>query len=200
MSDGSHLVALKGDVDVARVLRAVPTEHKIKGVFLAANALIVASDWARIEPSLRAPPRGGKYLTFSDYPLYDHVLLSDYAARHKYRGLPTCEAHRLLSRATIDTFSKTTLGRIALTLVSGPGSLLMKYEEVFNRMVVGAHVAVKPLAGQAVELSYTSYYSTREAIFGVVEGAIMACDFQPSVEVESRGTGAYVATASWRAR
>src|ERR1700685_2333687 len=103
MSHGSNLAPLKGDVDIARLLRAIPVGHKIKGAFLAANAMIVASDWARVEPTLRAPPRNGRYLTFSDYPLYDHVLLADYAARAKYPGLPTCEGHRLLSRATIDT-------------------------------------------------------------------------------------------------
>ena len=108
--EGSNLAPLRGDVDIQRLLRMCPPAHTIKGAFIAPNALAIASDWPGVEPTLRAPPRGGKYLTFSDYPFSDHLLLSDLAARAKYPGIPTCEAHRLLTRSTMDIFSNTTLG------------------------------------------------------------------------------------------
>ncbi len=196
-ADAASLAPLRGDVDIERLLRAVPPSHTIKGAFLAPNAAIVGMDWPRIESTLRSPPRGGKYLTFSNYALFDHVLLSDLAARRKYPRMPTREAHRILSRDTMEVFSKTTLGRVALTLVSGPKSLLFKYEDIFNSMVAGPRLAVRELDDMTVELAYTDYYSTTEAIFGVIEGAILACKLVPTVTVEKKGEGRFVATASW---
>ena len=194
------LPPLRGDVDVARMLRTIPPAHAIKGAFIGANAQTLAAEWVRISPQLRAPPRDGKYLAFSDYPLSDHVILSDFAARRTYPGIPTCESHRLLSRATIDTFAKTTLGRVTLSLIAGPASMLTKYEEIFNRMVTGPRVRVVVTGATIVSLTYRDCYSLKEAIFGVVEGAILALDLEPLVEVIGQGDGCFVAKASWRPR
>ena len=175
----------------------MPTGHTIKGAFVASNAAIVASDWAKIENLLDAPPRNAKYLAFSDYPLTDFLRVSDAAARKKYPRVATREAHRLLARNTFEVFAQTTLGKVTLTLVSGPASLLSKYEEIFNRMVTGPRVAVKAVDARAVEIEYVGYYSTREAIFGVLEGAVIACHFEPTVTVEALEAGRFRAHVSW---
>jgi uncharacterized protein (TIGR02265 family) len=192
------LPPLLGDVDVTRLLRTVPPAHAIKGAFIGANADAVRAAWDRISLQLRAPPRAGKYLAFTDYPLSDHVLLADFAARRLYPGVPTCESHRLLSRATIDTFAKTTLGRVTLSLIAGPQSMLTKYQDIFNRMVTGPRVVVEVTGATSVTLTYRDYYSLKEAIVGVVEGAILACDLEPLVQLLGQGDGCFVANASWR--
>jgi uncharacterized protein (TIGR02265 family) len=195
--DGTTLAPFSGDVDLEKLLRLAPSTHTIKGAFVATNAAIVAKEWPQIEASLRAPPRAGQYLPFSDYPLADFLRVTDAAARRRYPGMPTCESHRLLSRATFETFSQTTLGRVTLALVSGPGSLLMKYEEIFNRMLHGPRVTVRSTGERSVEVSYVGYFGTREAIFGVLEGSVIACQFEPTVVVETKGDGRYLARVSW---
>ena len=195
--DGSALIPFRGDVDLERLVLAVPEGHTIKGTFVASNAAIIAGDWERVAPSLTAPPRGGKYLVFSDYPLTDFLRVSDAAARKKFPGVATRESHRLLARSTFEVFAGTTLGKVTLSLVSGPASLLQKYGEMFNRMLNGPRLAFTRVDDTTAILEYTAYYSTREAIFGVIEGAVMACHFDPTVKVENKGDGRYVATVTW---
>jgi uncharacterized protein (TIGR02265 family) len=195
--DGMSLLPFRGDVDIARLIAVVPGGYTIKGAFVASNAAIVADEWPSIEKALEHPPRNGKYVAFSNYPLTDFLRVTDAAARKRYPGMATRESHRLLARSTFEVFSQTALGRVTLTLVSGPASLLSKYEEIFNRMVTGPRVAVKVVDRHNVELDYTGYYSTREAIFGVLEGAVIACHQDPTVTVESSGDGRYRAHVSW---
>jgi uncharacterized protein (TIGR02265 family) len=196
-TDGSTLVPFKGDLDLEKLVSAVPAGHMIKGAFVASNAAILGDEWERVAPTLSMPPRGGKYVTFSDYPVTDFLRVGDAAARKKYPSIGTREGHRLLARNTFEVFSRTTLGRVTLTLVSGPASLLSKYEEIFNRMCTGPRVKVKVVDDKSVHISYNSYFSTREAIFGVTEGAVIACHFEPTVTVESLGAGRYEAVVSW---
>jgi uncharacterized protein (TIGR02265 family) len=196
--DGTSLTPFRGEVDIDRLIAKVPSGYTIKGAFIASNALIVAGDWPYIEKSLQLPPRNGKYLAFTDYPLTDFLRVTHAAARKKYPSIPSSEAHRLLARSTFDVFAQTTLGRVTLTLVSGPASLLSKYEEVFNRMVKGPRVAVTVTGEHSIEAEFTGYYSTREAIFGVLEGSVIACHFEPTVRVEARGEGNFRAFVSWK--
>jgi len=196
-AERSALAPFVGDVDLERLLRLVPAGHTIKGAFVAAPAEIVADEWSRLEPTLLRPPRSGKFVTFSDYPLSDFLRITDAAARRRHADVGTSEGHRRLARATFDIFAATALGRVTLSLVSGPSSLLTKYEEIFNRMLSGPRVGVYVTSPESVEVSYTGYYSTREAIFGVLEGAVMACHRNPVVSVEARGEGRYLARVSW---
>jgi uncharacterized protein (TIGR02265 family) len=190
--------ALQGDVDVARLLRTIPADHTIKGVFIAPNASAVARDWPELAGYLRAPPRGGKYIPFTDYPLSDHVLIADAAARRMFPGHPTRQAHRLLGRSTIEEFTKTTLGRVALALVSNPKTVFTKYCELFNKMLSGPSVGVTAVDATSAELEYRAYYYMVEAIHGVLEGLVALCGSAPVVTVSGRGDGRYVARAEWQ--
>jgi uncharacterized protein (TIGR02265 family) len=196
--DGSSLIPFRGEVDIERLIAKVPPGFAIKGAFVGSNAAIVADEWPQLEKALALPPRNGKYLAFSDYPLTDFLRVTHAAARKKYPGIPSSEAHRLLSRSTFDVFAQTTLGRVTLTLVSGPASLLSKYEEIFNRMVKGPRVKATVTGEQSIDMLFTQYYSTREAIFGVLEGAVIACHFEPTVRVESQGEGTFRAVVTWK--
>jgi uncharacterized protein (TIGR02265 family) len=194
---GTTLAPFFGDVDIEKLIESVPSAHTIKGAFVASNAALLANVWPSVERTLKAPPRGGRYVAFSDYPVADFLRVSDAAARLTYPSVPTRESHRLLSRRTFETFAATALGRVTLTLISGPGSLLRKYEEIFNRMVSGPRVAVRVVDAESVELDYTGYYSVREAIYGVLEGAVLACNYSPRVSVDRKGDGRYHASVSW---
>lgn len=198
--DVSSREPLFGDLDIDAHVRAVPDGHSIKGLFVASNAAILApADWSSFEAKLIAPPRGGKYLTFTDYPLGDYLRVTDAAARKRYPKVGAREAHRLLSRLTFETFGASTLGRVTLSMLNGPASALTKYQEIYNRLVTGSRVTVRVVEPNLVEAEFKGYYSTREAIYGVLEGTVLAYRKEPTVILNVMGKGHYVAQVRWSA-
>jgi uncharacterized protein (TIGR02265 family) len=188
---------LQGDVDIEQYIHAVPDGHSIKGLFLASPALILQDRWNEIETKLIAPPRLGRYLPFSDYPLRDYLRVIDLAARRRHPRVPAREAHRLLSRNVFDTFSGSTLGLITNSMVSGPASALSKYQEIYNAMTRGSSAHVTALEAQLVQVDFRGYYSTVEAVFGVVEGIVMAFGAKPTLTVKVAPRGHVSATVHW---
>lgn len=187
----------RGDVDIDALVRAVPPHHTIKGAFVASNAALAAPEWDSLEKRLVSPPKGGKYLPFSDYPLGDYLRVTDVAARRKFPRVSSREAHRQLSRNTFDVFSQTTLGKVTMTMVNTPSAALLKYQDIFNRMVSGARVTVTETGPAALDLEFREYYSTQEAIFGVIEGVILAYRQAPQVVLLAKGRGHFLASVEW---
>src|SRR5207253_1432621 len=111
--------------------------------------------------------------------------------------VPAREAHRLLSRNVFDTFSGSTLGKITLSMLSGPGSALSKYQEMYNAMTRGSSAKVTTLEPNLVEVDFRDYYSTVEAVFGVVEGIVMAFGAKPTLTVKVAPRGRVTATVRW---
>jgi uncharacterized protein (TIGR02265 family) len=191
---------LRGDLDLEGLLRLVPPNHLIKGAFIGSNAAIAAPDWAALEDRLIAPPRGGKYLAFSDYPLTDYLRVTDAAARRKFPKIATREAHRLLSRNTFDVFAQTTLGRVTMTMITTPAGAFLKYQDIYNKMVTGSRVVVTPKTATSIDFEFIDYFSTQEAIYGVLEGVVLAYRLVPRVVLLGKGKGHYLATVDWNAR
>jgi uncharacterized protein (TIGR02265 family) len=198
--DDAALTPFLGDVALEALVAAVPASHAIKGMFVASNANAVSDDWSRIEPALMAPPRGGRYLAFSDYPFADFLRVSDAAVRRKFPTKGTREGHRLLSREIIGTFGESVAGRATLSWLREPEGLLRQYEEVFNVMMTGASVKVRVTDARSTDIEYDDYYGTAEAIFGVLEGIVLACHVSPRVTLETTGVGGYIARVTWHDR
>jgi uncharacterized protein (TIGR02265 family) len=187
----------RGEVDIEALVRAVPPHHTIKGAFVASNATLAAAEWSTLEKKLLNPPKGAKYLPFSDYPLADYLRVTDAAARRKYPKVSSREAHRQLSRNTFDVFSQTTLGRVTMSMVTNPNAALLKYQDIFNRMVSGARVVVTEKSPNALDLEFRDYYSTQEAIYGVIEGVVLAYRQAPQVVLLAKGRGNFLASVEW---
>lgn len=188
---------LRGELDVEALVRAVPPAHTIKGAFVGSNAALAMPDWSELEKKLLAPPRGGKYLPFSDYPLTDYLRVTDAAARRKFPKLTNREAHRQLSRLTFDVFAQTTLGKVTMAMVTTPTAAFLKYQEIYNRMVSGSKVQVLPRTTRAIDFEFTDYYSTQEAIYGVLEGVVLAYRGVPSVIILAKAKGHFLASVEW---
>ena len=191
---------LRGDLDIEALVRAAPSAHTIKGAFIGSNAALAMPDWPELEKKLLAPPRGGKYLPFSDYPLTDYLRVTDAAARRKFPRMPTREAHRQLSRLTFDVFSQTTLGKVTMAMITTPAGAFLKYQEIYNRMVSGSKVLVIPRNARVIDFEFTNYYSTQEAIYGVLEGVVLAYRSVPHVILLGKGKGHFLATVEWEGR
>lgn len=191
---------LRGDLDIEALVRAVPAAHTIKGAFVGSNAALAMPDWAELEKKLIAAPRGGKYLAFSDYPLADYLRVTDAAARRKFPKIATREAHRLLSRLTFDVFSQTTLGKVTMSMITSPTGAFLKYQDIYNRMVSGSKVLVIPRTDRKIDFEFTNYYSTQEAIYGVLEGVVLAYRSVPHVILLGKAKGHFVATVEWEGR
>lgn len=198
----THRDALTGDIDIEAMIRLVPPKHLIKGAFLAKYAAAAGPELDKLQTTLVAPPRGGRYLPFTDYPFVDYLRLSDVAARRKYKHASPREAHRLLARSVYQTFSETTLGKVVGTFATGPAPVMLKYEDVYNRMLVGARVTVRQRGDHHVEAEFINYYSTVEAIVGVFEGMVLAHHGTPCIAVtvgdQGKPRGHYVAKITWQ--
>lgn len=190
-------VPLRGDLDIERLIRAVPAGHTMKGAFIANSAALLTTEWPKLQPLLVSPPRDAKYHVFHDYPLADFIRVTDAGARRKFPQVPGREAHRLLARGTFDVFGQTPLGRVMISLLSGPASALLKYQEAYNRLINGSRVAVKVVEPRLVEVDYTSYFSVIEAIYGALEGIVMACKGDPTITIEAKEPGHFVAIVAW---
>ena len=188
---------LVGDLDIEHLIAAVPDGHAIKGLFILSSAAAVHDRWNTLESKLQSPPRLGRYLPFSDYPLSDYLRITDAAARKRHPLVSPRQAHRLLSRDVFSTFTSSTLGKVTLSMLSGPLDALTKYQDMYGRMTRGSRAKVTAIEPQVVEVAFHDYYSTVEAVFGVVEGVVMAFRCQPSMTVRVAPMGRVTATVRW---
>jgi len=100
-------------LDVAAVLRSVPENASISGMFLDPLAELGR---LRSDP---LPSARERYTQFRFYPLREHVnLLLETCARH-YAALPLRQALRKLGRAAPTALVQSTIGRVMLNSATG---------------------------------------------------------------------------------
>lgn len=192
-------VPLRGDVDIAGLIDKCPLEHAIKGLFVAPLVSRCGTQWREVEATLEAPPRLGRFVPFSDYPLRDYLRIMDAAARKSFPDVSGREAHRRISRSVFETFVDSTFGKVTAPLLGDPMTALSHYCRIYSTMMRGSTAVLAP-AGPGADcacLQFRSYYSTVEAVVGVPEGVLMAVGVEPTVRVEVLGKGAIDAEVRW---
>src|SRR4030081_3832549 len=125
---------LMNEIDPAARAAAMPERNTINGAFLARapERRGGGADWERLLPQpLLAPPRGGRYVAFLDYPQRDYGRILNAAATKLFPRLPMSEAHRLYARGDFDTFAGTTAGRVVLSMISDPTTILLRLGDIF---------------------------------------------------------------------
>jgi uncharacterized protein (TIGR02265 family) len=185
---GGHLSVrcrepLRGDVPIARVLAEIPSDHALKGMFFRRYVDALGADLDALLGSLDAPPKLGRYLPFSTYPLTDYLRLFDRVARSRYAGFGVREAYRLLARSEVEVFVASTLGRVTFSLLRDPASALLKYPESFGVLAFGPKVRAEE-AGGGVRVVFEPYRGALEYAIGVLEGLVLAFDQEPALEID----------------
>lgn len=187
---------LRGEVDRVALVGEIPPSFTVKGLFCADLAAALGSDFQGLVPKLTQPPRGGKYLAFTDYPMRDHLVLAHALGDKRFPTAGTPQAQRLLARQDVKTLGRSTLGRIMLALAREPKGALLRIPEVFRRMTFGPKVEASSEAGH-VRLDFTDNFGGWEYNLGQVEGIVMHYGGRPRIDVElyDRGRQVFVVRA-----
>jgi uncharacterized protein (TIGR02265 family) len=176
-----------GELDGLAIARAMPAEHRLRGLFFTRCAGDLAADeLAALAPLLREPI--AKHIAFDDYPLHDYTVIFDRAARKVHPRVDAREAWRLYAREEIFAFAATMLGRVTLSLISDPTAAFLKLPSVFGGLAVGPGVTAEKVSDRAVRVELTSIAAPVEYCIGVFEGVVMSFKRHPRLEVEATGT------------
>ncbi len=176
--------------DFERRLALLPRHHTAKGMFFPAVARHLApGEYDALRPSLRAPPRGDKYLPFGDYPLVDLCRLDVAVARKLFPNEALGEGLRRLARSDIDVFGATRIGRVMLALVHDAASALLLLPTVVARVQCGGAVRAER-RGNAVGLSvHEMPYWLEGGVFGTLEGIVAHFGGAARITVDRRSEG-----------
>jgi uncharacterized protein (TIGR02265 family) len=178
------------DFDLELAVRQTPETARTKGMFFSPLQEVI-KDWPALVKTLQAPPRGGKYHAFADYVSRDHVRLIDAAARSEFPTVPTREAHRLFGTKGFREFSRTMVGRVALSLVGSDWrAALRRFPEGYALLVSGTgtpEVADVEGDGMRIELKYA--VGVPEYMCGILEEIVRWCGGSPVVELEDDAEG-----------
>lgn len=172
---------LRDDLDVEALCDQIPPDYSVKGMFIGNMASLVKDQWSELEPKLVAPPRGGRYIPFKDYPQVDHFRLTVAAAVRRFPRVGTREAVRRRARDDFQVFGNSTVGKVMLAIAGDPKAALMRVPEAYRLTVKGQEVKAEEL-GEGVRLTFLRHFGSWEYSVGQVEG--IALHFVRSVTTE----------------
>lgn len=148
-----------GDLDLDAFIDAAPDDVFVRGMFISRAHVLLGQRYDRIRPRLVDPPRSG-FTSFTAYPIKDFHRVVIEAARLSHPTVSDAQRIRLFARQDIEVYASSTLGRVTMSVVSSPGDLIQRFEEVYARMAPGpwgmsaerlgprkARVVVRKLAG-----------------------------------------------------
>jgi uncharacterized protein (TIGR02265 family) len=175
-------LALVGDVDFEAMIGAIPEAYTVKGMFFTRYVNALEAEWERLEGTLRAPAKYGRYHAFEDYPMHDYLRIFDRIARERFPG-SIREAYRLLARGEVEVFSESTLGKVTFSLLREPGAALLRYPYLMSVVTRGPRLSAERRGPRRVAVTHDHYAGAFEQGLGVVEGLVLAFDEAPQVEV-----------------
>lgn len=156
-----------------------PADHLVKGMFCNRFLDGLAGDFEALCPRLIAPPRGGRYLPFKDYPQADYARLAFAAAAKHFPGLDLAEATRRAARDDFGTFARSTMGKVMLALIGDPHNALLRMPEAFTRIAPGPELRAEERGSCAVRMMFVRYQGSIEYLLGQLEGIVMSYDHSP---------------------
>jgi len=149
-------------------------------MFLARYADV--APWEELARTLDAPPRGGKYHAFTDYPVGDYYQLVDRAARARHARVSTRQGYRLLGRSEVDVFRKTTIGGVTFSISDDPLTMIERYPAVLRVVARGVRGSATRDA-KTVTLRLDVFVGSIEATVGILEGIALELRAKPRIEV-----------------
>ncbi len=188
---------LDGELDVPELVRAMPSECLVKGLFFTPHVKALGNAFAELQSALREPPKLGRYIPFSFYPLADFLFLFDKAARAHYPALPGREAHRLHARGEFEAFAQSTLGRVTMALLRDTKSALLEYPRSFNAVADGLTIRGEEVGEHQVLLHYEPYFGSREHAFGLVEQIVTHFGAVSTLNVAERSPSSFEISVQW---
>lgn len=169
------------DIDTEVYLGRVPPDAYCKGMFFHDVLDAVRS----VDPDAARRLARRRYLHFKDYPLREHMELTDEAVRLLYPGLPTREAMRRLGWLAYPTFVESMIGRVVFGVL---GKDLDRIFEVgpksFDVSLTRGRAVATRLGHGHWQYAFRDIYGYLDAYYvGVVEGPIRHHRLTPDVRV-----------------
>lgn len=172
--------ALTENIPAHEAFKGFPHSLTVKGMFLARMVSELGPAWDAVERDLVAPPRWGKYLPFSDYPMIDQGILAFAAAARRHPRVPLGEAVRRLARDDIQVFLQSTVGRITASVVDGARAALLAVPLGYKHTVKGCWYEAEALGDRSVRLVLHDLAGAWGYQIGQLEGIVMNWGGTPS--------------------
>lgn len=181
-------VALSGEFDVEETVRAMPSDHCVKGMFFARLSQQLGDGWRDIHSTLERPPKHGRYVPFTDYPQRDYVRLYAAAARKRFPALPLRESIRRLARNDIDVFADSMVGGVMLAMVGDARSALAKLPLAYAATLRSSMKLRVEQLDDGVRITFDPHFGRWEYQLGQIEGVIAAFGTRSRIATSERGT------------
>ena len=180
-----------GTFNLEAVVARYPRDYVVKGMFCTRLVDLLGEDYDALVPQLTAPPRGGRYLPFNDYPTTDYTRIAAATAMKHFSALGMSEALRRVAREDFAAFSNSTWGRVALTLVGDPRSALLHMPEAFARAAPGPRLRSEELDDKTTRVTLERYFGFVEYMLGQLEGVVLAFEREPTITIRKLGSDAF---------
>jgi uncharacterized protein (TIGR02265 family) len=177
---------LTHDIDVDRHLRACPSESTTQGVFFRYIRDSIEADFGA-SPRLLAGLETADWMAFRKYPMRDFIRLSVNAARIAHTGEALSEGLRRLGWLAFQSFSTTMAGRVVLFAFGERlENMISALPKAYAVSVPGAVIETEELGPRRYRITMKNLYNFVDAYhLGVLEGAILAMGFQPTITVRA---------------
>ncbi|MGZ3421557.1 MAG: DUF2378 family protein [Polyangiales bacterium] len=176
-------VPLTGGFDAEQRFAAFPRNYTIKGLFFPRLVEMLGDGFSALVPSLAAPPRGGRYLSFSDYPQADYSRVVWAVARRSFSGISAREASRRVAWRDMETYSASRVGSVTLSLLGDPASTLSQLPRMMALVLKGGELSSRRLGEREVELTYRRFFGWVDCYaIGTLEGIVQHYDCTPEIE------------------
>jgi uncharacterized protein (TIGR02265 family) len=179
-------VQLLGELDIEAELRDFPRSYFVKGMFFTRLVEQLGSDWDLLEGQLVNAPRGGRYVSFKDYPQVDYMRISVALARKLHARQSIREAMRRLARDDFEVFASSTFGKVVLAVVGDARSALLKTPYVYTKVTSGYQtIEAVELDADTVRIDFLPHYGAWEYTVGQLEGVVGHYGREPTITVQA---------------
>lgn len=179
---------LTGDLDLDALHAWTPKADALKGMFFSDMvALLSKTGWEGLRVKLEHPPKLGRYVPFSEYPIRDIQLIQRAVVLERYPKLGLREGFRRLGRLGVETFRKSTIGTVIFATLSDPLSAMKKYPEARNLLTRAGNVTTELTGERMATVRYTGFHGVAEYDGGILEAAVMHFHALPATVVAIDG-------------
>lgn len=183
----------------AERVAATDAAQTVKGMFFDDLVRVLGDSLGSHDAELLAPPRGGRYVPFSSYPLRDHAVLAYHAARKLHPDLSMREGLRRMHRGNLDALRRTTVGRVLTALAGDVKSGFARLEEAFALSRVSGTLRVQVIEDRAIEVRIEAANPWIDCSdLGTLEGmgSFFGKTFRTEVALDGAADGSFV--CRWR--
>lgn len=173
MKPGFEKIDWSAPLDIEAYVAHCPPEAKVRG-------MIVNGVLKRLEKQGKPPPPGiGRYLTFKDYPLREHMRITAEVARLAFPHEHLRESLRLLGHETFGTVKETLIGKVVFAAWDNPLSVFKLSAKAYEIVGSLARVHMIESGPRFVHNHVVNAYGFLDSFqVGVTEGVPMSFGLQ----------------------